>query len=204
MVKKIIVVTLFLTQGLYLFATAQEPDRIIFKGINYPLIVNPMEPYFEKFPDKRPRFDMTSLWRGYVATFEIIENELWVTEIKKSNKASIIKEVLDGKNKMKIDWFSGLLVIPQGKIIDYVHMGYSSTYEHYIVLEIRNGNFIKELKMDNRQFDEFREKQFELYKKTDKYRKLVEKLKEREGESEEKMEYFLKIFIVDYIEKIYE
>jgi hypothetical protein len=34
----------------------------------------------------------------------------------------------------------------RGKQIKYIHMGYGSTYENYILLEIRNGNFIEEKK----------------------------------------------------------
>src|SRR5690554_7604266 len=55
--------------------TAQYPDKIKFKGKEYNLNSNPLEPYFEKYPDKRPKGGImsTALWRGYVAHFEIID-----------------------------------------------------------------------------------------------------------------------------------
>jgi hypothetical protein len=42
-----------------------------------------MEEYFIEFPENRPPAPFSALWRGYIATYEIIDNELWVIEIKK-------------------------------------------------------------------------------------------------------------------------
>ncbi|MCL2800355.1 MAG: hypothetical protein FWD28_01170 [Treponema sp.] len=224
MIKKNIIVLLFFVQGFYLFATAQAPDLIIYNGNEYPLFVNPMEIYFEKFPEKRPRSSTrsTALWRGYIATFEIIQNELWVVDIKievitspagsrnfTKELVSVINEVFDGNDRIKADWFSGLLIIPQGRIIRYEHMGYASTYEGYIILEIHNGNFIKELNLSYNQFVEFRERQFELYRQTEEYRELVEQIRNYSKEhgiiqSDEEIEDFLKIYLIDFIERIYE
>ena len=68
------IVTLFL--GINAFATAQYPDKIIYNGKEYDLHSNPLEEYFQKNPDKKPKATMisTALWRGYVATFEIKNN----------------------------------------------------------------------------------------------------------------------------------
>ena len=41
--------------------------------------------------------------------------------------------------KVFADWFTGTLSIPQGEIIEYVHMGYNSVYEKEILIEIHNG-----------------------------------------------------------------
>lgn len=62
------------------FGTAQYPDKIFYNNKEYSLLTNPLEKYFERNEDKRPKGGVTSsaLWRGYVATFEIIENELFV------------------------------------------------------------------------------------------------------------------------------
>ena len=65
----------------------------------------PMENYFEYFPEKRPQWSRTNLWRCYVATFEIIDDELWVIDIKNSQNVSITNECLDGSDRMKI-WTS--------------------------------------------------------------------------------------------------
>ena len=205
---------LFIFQCFFLFATAQFPDVLIYNGKKYALTVNPMEIFFEKFPEKRPEMPHTGLWRGYIATFEIIDNELWVIDIVKCESVfdngnfvfkyiSIINDCLDGKNRMKIDWFNGLLVLPQGDILNYVHMGYASTYEYYTIMEIQEGNYIKELNMDYTKYIEFKENQFEHYKKTESYKKLFERLNDG-NMVEDEIENFLRIFIIEYSEKIYE
>lgn len=121
-----------------LFATAQVPDRIIWEGKTYSLLCNPLGPYFQEYPDKRPQGGFsTALWRGYVATFEIINNQLYLTEIitdpfaeyredSISLQKNLVEEIFPGQKKVKVDWFTGLLVIPRGRMINYVHMGYSS------------------------------------------------------------------------------
>lgn len=76
-----IIFTLF--SGLKVFATAQFPDKINYNGKEYNLNSNPLEVYFEKNPNKRPKSEVRSsaLWRGYVATFEIIDNQLFLKDI---------------------------------------------------------------------------------------------------------------------------
>lgn len=46
-------------------------------------------------------------------------------------------------------WFTGDLKIPKGKMISYVHMGYMSTYEKEIILEIENGVVLDSKEYDN-------------------------------------------------------
>jgi len=64
-------------------ATAQQPDVIMYKGKRYNLNSNPLEFYFKKHPDKRPKTDIinTSLWRGYVATFEVIKDQIYLISV---------------------------------------------------------------------------------------------------------------------------
>ncbi|MEO1516272.1 MAG: hypothetical protein AAFV95_14715 [Bacteroidota bacterium] len=79
----VLVMALLLVGNLSLFATAQYPDVIIFEGKKYMLYTNPMEPYFEKHPDKKPKggISSTGLRRGYVTTFVVRENELYLKDI---------------------------------------------------------------------------------------------------------------------------
>jgi len=156
--------TIFLSTTV--FGTAQFPDIIIYKGKKYDLHTNPLEIYFEKYPNRRPRgTDCTALWRGYIATFEIKDSQLYLKDIviEVGNEyPPIRKSVFPFIKLVKVDWFTGLLVLPYGKIVNYVHMGVS-TYEHYILLEIHNGNLTKEKQFDYREYEEFKEKQFEAF-----------------------------------------
>ena len=206
----ILALTLLISAGV--FATAQAPDVIIYKGKEYSLYSNPMEEYFEKYPDKRPRDGIlsTGLWRGYIATFEVtdsqvflkdIQIEIWDSAAPKDSYAmklvSVIKDVFPDQTKIKVDWLSGLLVIPYGKMIDYVHTGYGPTFEHYILLEVNKGDLKKEKNFGYKEYEKFRERQFEAFKETEAYTTLKEKLKKK-GDSNKFIEGFLKSYIVNY------
>ncbi|ALJ03840.1 hypothetical protein APS56_01145 [Pseudalgibacter alginicilyticus] len=190
--------------------TAQYPDKITFKGTEYNLNSNPLEPYFEKHPDKRPQGGMmsTALWRGYIAFFEIIDEQLFLTDIKievsdkdsdddyETKWISAFKQVFPNKEKAKIDWYTGILIIPHGKMVEYVHMGYASTFSKYWLLEIDKGNFNEARKYKNKEFVKFKKRQFEKFEKTEEYKKLYAELKENDEYNDDE---FIKSFISDFV-----
>ncbi|MFC4096600.1 hypothetical protein [Euzebyella saccharophila] len=190
--------------------TAQYPDKIKFKGKEYNLNSNPLEPYFEKYPDKRPKGGImsTALWRGYVAHFEIIDEQLFVIDIeievpdKDSEKSypykwvSAFKQVFPDGKKVKIEWYTGILILPHGKMVEYVHMGYASTYSKYWLLEIENGDFNEARKFKNKEFVRFKKRQFEEFQKTEEYKNLYADLRENDQYGDES---FIKSFIADFV-----
>jgi hypothetical protein len=218
MIKRISII-LFVIFGLAgfsrLFATAQYPDNLVYKGKTYALFTNPLESYFEKYPDKRPKdgISSTALWRGYVATFEMRDNHLLINDIqievvKEDSETfeyewkSVIHEVFPDSSQRKIDWFTGVLVLPQGKLVNYVHMGYGSTYKKYLLIEIANGIFKQELKFNHKQYSAFKKDQYALFKKTDEYKKAVEELKQQGNSDQEFIDSFLENFVIEYTSKI--
>jgi hypothetical protein len=66
-------------------ATAQAPDRLIYNGETYDLFSNPLESRYEK--ENRPSFWIapntrsSGNWRGYVATWEILNDQLYLVKI---------------------------------------------------------------------------------------------------------------------------
>jgi hypothetical protein len=147
--------------------TAQMPDLIIYEGKESNLHTNPMNVYFAKYPDKHPyRIDKMADWgcealhRGYVATFEIKDDQLWLKEINvrtcsrsfrslyeyvrygfaRPSWKNVMHEIFPNQNCVKVDWFTGTLILPSGKLVEYVHMDYASTYEYYTLLELENGD----------------------------------------------------------------
>ena len=216
--KRNIFILILMILTLNVFATAQYPDKIIYNGVEYALHTNPLEAFFEKNPDKRPQDEIMSsaLWRGYVATFEIIDNQLFLKDIEvqiadtsskesyRTTWKSVIKEVFPDTDKVKVGWMTGLLVLPYGKLKNYVHMGYGSTYSNYILLEISEGNLTQERKFNGAKYEEFKEKQFRAFKKTEEYKKLVEDIKKIDGFDEETIDSFLRSFVLEYTSKILE
>ena len=203
-----IIITFFFISEL--FATAQYPDKIIYNNKEYSLLTNPLEKFFDKNEDKVPKGGVISsaLWRGYIATFEIVDNQLYVKDIQIQIEKnddyewkSVINEVFPDISERKLDWFSGLLTLPFGKIINYVHMGYGSTYENYNLIEIANGKSINFKSFNYKEYENFKNKQFELYKKSTEYKTRKRDLKV-EGWKEKDIDSFLRSFVIQYTEKL--
>ncbi|WP_222931475.1 hypothetical protein, partial [Xanthovirga aplysinae] len=115
---------------------------------------------------------------------------------------SVINEVFPDISERKIDWFTGILVLPHGKLVNYVHMGYGSTYKKYLLLEIEKGAFRKKMKFNHKQYRAFKKEQFSLFKNTEKYKKAFEELKQRGNLDQKFIDSFLEDFVVDYTSKI--
>ncbi|MCC9166092.1 energy transducer TonB family protein [Pontibacter harenae] len=144
-------------------ATAQVGDRIIWKGDTLMLYSNPLE-LRQDIGSLRPVLFAnreagmsTGCWRGYVAEWKIIDDELFLTNIYSCNyhedkvKADLQKvfgpEYVNGK--VKATWVTGELLIPKGKLIHYVHSGYGSFYEKELVLTFKNGQLTDQQEYDN-------------------------------------------------------
>jgi hypothetical protein len=169
-VKKLILCILFLILfSPNALATGQAPDVLFYDNKIYDLFSNPLEPYYKNEKD-RPAFKIspdalssTGNWRGYVAYWEIEGDRLylrgidaWVCTfqefVKNQCKKADLKELFGEKcvnGKVEANWFSGELNIPDGKRLEYVHMGYGSVYEREIILTVESGKVAKKRVVDN-------------------------------------------------------
>ncbi len=176
----------------WLYATAQMPDKITINNHSYNLYTNPLEAYFASNPQKRPESDVVSsaCWRGYVASWEIVDDELVLRKVEvsvtdpkakgdefKTIMEDRIGDIFPGVLKVVAIWYSGTLTIPEGDLVEYVHMGYASTYERYIMVAIEKGRVIKQLNFSMKEFEEYRLSQFNAFKKTPEYEKAFEEAK---------------------------
>ena len=178
--------------------TIQMADKIIYNGKVYLLrgksVIDsfyPMEDYFNKYPDKRPKVEgaTTRLWRKYVATYEIKDNQLYLKDIEILDDIelkSVLNEIFPNQELLKIDWLTGLLAIPDG------NSNGNGVSERYIILEINEGNFMREKQIilnkdenfmneslygNDTEYKLFKKKQFEVFKKTDEYQKAIARIK---------------------------
>lgn len=102
--------------------TVQIKDTIVYKGVKYALYTYPLEKYWNKRrqkPQIRPA--CSNCWRGYVATWEIFENDLYLTDIKYHACVGDIglEQLFPGGGEgVRASWFTGELCIPQGDFLD--------------------------------------------------------------------------------------
>ena len=150
--------------------TAQFRESIKIDGKEYGMASEPLESLIAKefsggkegFPEGYPTLypSCTACWRGYTGHWIIEDDQLWLEDMRGSDvddDEKIYVEVAHNELKLldwrktlfnhqqgniKADWFSGQLVIEMGELIEYVHMGYSSQYEKYMLIDIEKGNVI--------------------------------------------------------------
>jgi hypothetical protein len=74
----------------------------------------------------------TACCRHYIGTWEIKNDKFYLINIE--GKFKLVDET-----PVFADWFTGTLKIPEGKMLEYVHMGYESVYEREIQIRIEKG-----------------------------------------------------------------
>lgn len=154
-------------------------DNIIYQDDTYLLKSKPLEDYFDKHPSLKP--NENGLRLDYMAIFEIKNNILILKDIKvkrfkgdnKSNWNTIIDKVFPNKEQRILDWFKGILVLPNGKMVKYI-CG-DSIFKKYILLAVKYGKVSQEKRMKRKQFFRFKQRQFEAFKKnnTNEYKAVV-------------------------------
>ncbi|WP_109438673.1 hypothetical protein [Aquimarina sp. AU119] len=192
-------------------ATGQYPDKIFIDGIEYIFKGNPLEPYFEKYPEKKPKTNITSsaLHRGYIATFNLINDKLYLIDIKinikkensgkslKTEMISVFNKVFPNEDKILMDLYSGVLI---------VHIDLEESYKNRnrLLIEVQDGIEHERRIYGNEKYKEFMDEQFELYKKTKKYKsEFLELMKDEEDnekyfENEQQKKQFMENLIRTY------
>jgi hypothetical protein len=208
-----VLVLIVMAFSLFVSATAQEGDVLFLKGKRYFIYTNPLDGFLDNNPEKLPKSDVVSSsnWRGYVATWDVKDERLVLIDVTilrsvttTSKKAfrteprSVMSDLFPGNTDVIATWFTGHVIVPDGKLVNYVHMGYASTYDKYIILRVEGGLVTRNWTANSAEFAKFRDAQFRAFKKTEQYRKAhAEATKEAgkgEGLSPKQNEEFLRQF----------
>lgn len=201
-----LLITLLLLKFNVSLATAQIPDYLITENDTLKLHCNPLESYFEKNP--LPENTLTSfnsaLWRGYIAFFKIKNNKLVVENIYKyeystdengkhqKKMISIYEIAFKNIKNFECNYYTGVLICPYGQLLDYIHIGYSSTYSNYKLYEINEGNYVKEVNLTAQEFTDLKIKHFKKYKESEEYKIKLKETIRTFKEMDEEMESELK------------
>lgn len=139
--------------------TAQLGENLYIDGQLYSMTCNPLCNYFA-LAGIDPGFESncTALWRGYIGTWEIVDNRLYLTELSGTLEGDIEATVAtffpDFPDRVFAHWYTGTIRIPQGKLLEYVHMGYGSMYERDLILKLEKGVVIDTLLRHNGKADD--------------------------------------------------
>lgn len=135
--------------------TVQIAERLILGGEPYQLFTLPLTNYW-KLAGLQFQFSRrsTACWRGYVGTWEIIDDRLYMVgiaaELEDGTLVNLAKLFPGAGHRVFAHWYSGTLRIPQGVMLHYVHQGYDSIYERDIVLTVEQGIVAGRKEVDNR------------------------------------------------------
>jgi len=108
----------------------------------------PLNQYF-KLGGNEPKFESTctALWRGYVGSWDIVKDRLYLVKLtgalEDNSEVTLGMIFPDFPERVFAHWYSGTLRLPDGKMLNYEHMGYGSTYERDIIIEIEKGVMTK-------------------------------------------------------------
>jgi hypothetical protein len=139
--------------------TAQYSEHLIYQGKELTLCTQPLGPFLE-FSANPLRFQYTStaLWRGYVGTWAIENDRLYLVKLSGNvvtdgQEHEVGLEALfpgypDG---VFAHWFTGELRCPSGALLNYVHGGYESTYEIDTFFRVQRGVVLEERTVVNGQ-----------------------------------------------------
>ena len=206
MLRYLILLSLFILP-ITASATAQEPDTIVINNQLLPLNTNPLDEHIKIVGWEPPEEASiwSSNWRGYIAKWEIEAGNLILKEasillkggsFKDQKRQSIVEGLFPKKKLIVATWYSGALIVPDGEMTNYVHMGYGSSYENYQVLRIQNGVVTEHLNFTSQQFEIYKERKFQNFKETKKFQEELSQLTRGENKwSEEDA--------IDYMQSAY-
>ena len=135
-------------------ATAQIPEVILLDGNTEMLFSEPLNQYLlqanhlallEPLLSKEM---CSGSWRDYRGTWEIRDGRLYLSRLETDPCSSEPKEIplhslfIAASGPVFAGWYTGTLIVPRGKVIRGVHMGYQSGYEWYVILTVMKGKVV--------------------------------------------------------------
>ncbi|MFK7970346.1 MAG: hypothetical protein AB8F95_08265, partial [Bacteroidia bacterium] len=135
------------------FATAQVPDILIIDQDTHAIFSDPLETYLNQQKNRitlnlNP-ITSTACWRGYQAVWRLRNDSLFLIRIMpclaskgdKSKDADLAQMFGEDYRNSQVfaKWASLTLQLPEGELVEYIHLGYGSIYERDRKLLFKKG-----------------------------------------------------------------
>lgn len=139
--------------------TAQMGERLFYEGDEHSMCSTPLSGYFA-LGGECPKFGQfcTALWRGYVGSWEIRHDRLYMVGLQGTlddgTKANLETVFPGYPDRVFAHWYSGEIRIPQGRLLNYVHGGFASTYERDVFLKFEKGLLVAKRVKENGQAED--------------------------------------------------
>jgi hypothetical protein len=130
----------------------QVKDSILIKGEKYYLYTTPLDSYWSKRnPKPQIRPTKSTCWRGYIATWEIVKDNLYLVDIIfHAHDGGFGLDYLFPNNtgKIKADWYTGEVKIPIGNKL-YQEFMEDPVYDSDWFISIEHGNVLSQRYLAN-------------------------------------------------------
>ena len=162
-----VVLLLLLVSAVPAWATQQIEERLVVGGRVFRTPVTPLEPVLKKMgksPFPRERLS-TNLWRGYVGTWLLEDDRLFLLSLMRYG----YEPAKDGNGKRRVErdiplslvfkdkpapvpatWWSGQLVVPQGRLLREGYRSRDRLHEKSLYLTLTDGRVTAKHLVDNR------------------------------------------------------
>jgi hypothetical protein len=122
--------------------TAQLSEILYFENERYAIDRYPLNnyPYLPREIDFQSAVSIC--WRGYIATWEVIKNKLFLVRLSGQGDFTMEK-LFPGKDKVFAYWFTGEIGIPVRELHNYDRGRYSSGFFRNIFLDFECGVLVK-------------------------------------------------------------
>ena len=166
------------------WATGQVPERIVVNGQLHELYSTPLAPLLERREDLEGSFPSwsTGCWRGYVGSWQVIGDRLELVAMThgddppwpgfRSDDSSDVTgrehDALpllfgDRRPPFLATWYTGELRVPITARWSYVHMGFATTWERELVLDVVRGRIQGRRVLDRRELMKGRSKEDQVW-----------------------------------------
>ncbi len=140
-------------------ASAQFPDTLLIDGKALDLFSQPLAALESAEPKAwralqrwRPAHDCSAAWFGFTAQWRIEHDRLQLIAIASdpcsdAPRAVPLKRVFGrkrGASPVFAEWFTGVLRVPQGQLVAYIHAGFASRRERKLMLQVGRGQVVRQ------------------------------------------------------------
>ena len=127
--------------------TAQCPERLIYRGEAMGMYTEPLCDYLdENATEVCFQMNVSSLLRGYIGVWEIVDGYLYLIELsgilKDGSQASLSTVFPSASDRVLAHWYSGSLRIPRGKPLKENYFSYEPICEYNLFFEVLQGQVV--------------------------------------------------------------
>ena len=132
--------------------TAQFSESVLLRGETLSLCTEPLAEYLLTSGSAiELHAESTACWRGYIGTWAIEGERLYLVKLEGTTRTDAGWQALgltdlfpDYPDGVFAHWFTGELRCTKGKLLQYMHGGYGSSYEQDLFIDVERGVVVGE------------------------------------------------------------